>query len=237
MTDRLSERLAAGAGVVAALMTIMYVVMPPSTGTNPSASYVVSVIASNREGALFKNLVGTLSFFLFLFFLGSLFSALGRAEGGTGWMSLVAFGAGLVMTAVHSVESVVAYALAWHVAREGNLAVVTALSDIQNLVAYFYAVPLSVILAAASVVSFRTRVLPRWIAWMGFVASGLWLVGAAGVLDPQHGLATGIGLGVGLVLVFLVWIPATSIALMRQTGAADQASVVRTAEAAPAGMG
>src|SRR5947209_16569678 len=104
MTNRRLERLAAGGGIVGALMTVTYVVMPPNVGDYPYTSQVIANMARNHEGLLFKNLLGTLSFLLFLFFLGSLYSALRRAEGGTGWLSLLAFGAGIALTAVHSLE-------------------------------------------------------------------------------------------------------------------------------------
>jgi hypothetical protein len=54
-------------------------------------------------------------------------------------------------------------------------------------------------------------------------------VGTIGVLDPQNGPLTAIGLGIGL-LVYWLWIPATSIALMRRPEAAEHLSA-----AAPAG--
>lgn len=226
MSNRQLERIAAAAGIVGAMMTVAYVIMPPNLDTTSSASQVIEVVNAHREGILVKNLVGTLSFFPFLFFLGSLYSVLRRAEGDTGWLSLLAFGGGLALTAIHAIESVLAYALAWHVGKDANTAVVQALSDIQNLVAYFYAVPLAVMLLATSLVAWRTRVFPRWIAWLGFAAAAIWLVGAIGVVDPQHGPLTAIGFGGGLVLFFLVWLPATSVAIMRAPEAiADRADI------------
>jgi hypothetical protein len=232
MTDWRLERLAAGAGIVGTLMSVTYVVMPPHAGGYPYTRQVINEMARDREGLLFSNLLGTLSFFFFLFFLGSLYNTLRRAEGDTGWLSLLALGGGLVLTAVHSLESVVSYALAWHVAHEGDVAVVTALGDIGDLVAYFYAVPLAVMFVAASLVVYRTRVLPRWIAWVGFLAGAVWLVGAVGVLDPQNGPLTAVGFGGGLVLYWF-WIFATSIALMRQSEAAERMAL---AGAVPAGV-
>jgi hypothetical protein len=216
-------------------MTMTYIVMPPHGGSYPYTAEVINEMARDREGILFKNLLGTLSFFFFLFFLGSLYNTLRKAEGGTGWLSLLALGGGLVLTAVHSLETVVSYAVAWHVASEGNVAVVTALRDIEDLVAYYSAVPLAVMLVAASIVVYRTQVLPRWIAWLGFMAGVVWLVGAAGVLDPQNGPLTAVGFGGGIVLYVLLWIPATSIALMRQPDVAEQLSKVAPAGTVPAG--
>ena len=235
MTNRLLERFAAGAGLVGALVTMTYVLMPPQGGSYPYTAEVINQMAMDRQGTLFKNLLGTLSFFLFLFFLGSLYNTLRKAEGGTGWLSLLAFGGGLVFTAVHSLESVVSYALAWHVPSEGNVAVVTALEDINGLVAYYSAIPLAIMLIAASIVTHGTQVLPRWIAWLGFTAGIVWLVGAVGVLDPQNGPLTAVGFGGGLVLVYLVWMPATSIALMRQPDLGEELSKVAAARTLPLG--
>jgi hypothetical protein len=234
MTDRQLEQLAAGAGIVGTVMSVTYVIMPPHAGGYPYTRQVLKDMVRNHEGLLFSNLLGTLSFFFFLFFLGSLYNTLRRAEGGTGWLSLLTLGGGLVLTAVHSLESVVSYALAWHVAREGDVAVVTALGDIGDLVAYFYAVPLAVMFVAASIVAYQTGVLPRWIVWVGFAGGVVWLVGAVGVLDPQNGPLTAIGFGGGLVL-FWLWIAATSIALLRRPEAAKQVSTVTTT--APVGAG
>lgn len=234
MTNWRLERIAAGAGIVGTFMSITYVFMPPHGGAYPYTPAVIAEMARNHEAYLVKNLLGTLSFFFFLFFLGSLYSTLRRAEGDMGWLSLLAVGGGLLMTAVHSLESVASYALAWHVAHEGSVGAVTALGDIQDVTAYYYAVPLAVMFVAASIVAYRTRVLPRWIAWLGFVGGAVWLVGAVGVLDPQNGPLTAIGFGIGL-LAYWLWVPATGIALMRRPESAEHVSAMTTAGTVPAG--
>lgn len=230
MNDRGLERLAAGAGIAATLLSVTYVLMPPHVGGYPYTRSVIADIARNHEGILVSNLLGTLSFFFFLFFLGSLYSTLRRAEGDTGWLSALALGGGLVVTAVHSLESVASYALAWHVARDGNPAAVTLLGDLGDLVAYFYAIPLAVMFVAASLVAYRTRALPRWLAWAGFLAGAIWLIGGVGVLDPQNGPLTAVGFGGGLLL-FWFWIAATSITLLRRSGAGTVPATVGTAPA------
>ena len=236
MTNRSLERIAAGAGIIGVLLAITYVLMPPHDPSYPYTGQAISALANHREAYLFKNLLGTLSFFFFLFFLGSLYNTLRRAEGGSGWLSILALGGGLLFAAVHSVESIVSYALGWHVAQAGNIEVVTALEDIGSLVAYYYAVPLAVMLVATSIVVYRTRVLPRWLAWVGFATGTVWLVGAVGVLDPQHGPLTAIGFGGGLALFFLVWAPATSIALMRRTDVAEEEPARISVGAVPEGV-
>ena len=158
MTDTRLERLAAAGGFISVVLSLAYIFLSPGVDALAPASEVASVYAKNREAALFWNFIGTLSFFFFLFFLGALYNVLRRAEGGTGWLSLVAFSGGLGMIAIHSVETLAAYTLAWHVAQEGNLAVVQALFDLQNLAVYFWAILFAGMLTATSIITVRTLI-------------------------------------------------------------------------------
>jgi hypothetical protein len=45
MTNRRLERLAAGAGIVGALMTVTYVIMPPHGGSYPYTRQVINEMA------------------------------------------------------------------------------------------------------------------------------------------------------------------------------------------------
>ena len=220
MTDTRWERLAAAGGFISVVLSLAYIFLSPGVDALAPASEVASVYTKNREGALFWNFIGTLSFFFFLFFLGALYNVLRRAEGGTGWLSLVAFSGGLAQIAIHSVETLAAYTLAWHVAEDGNLAVIQALFDLQNLAVYYWAIPVAAMLTATSIITVRTLVFPRWLGWVGFVIAMGWLVAAAGVVDPhQGGPLTAIGELIALIGFELVWMPATSFFLMRRAGA------------------
>ena len=81
MTDRILERMGAACG-------ILYVVLLMA---GPSIGGPTSRVAFSLE---------ILGFLSFLFFLGSLWSALRRAEGGSGWLSATAFGAGLMSVTI-----------------------------------------------------------------------------------------------------------------------------------------
>lgn len=219
MNDTRSGGPSAAAGLVFALLQLAYIAFSLGVQPDTPIGEVASLYAQNRTSALLWNFVGALSFFFFLFFLGALWSALRRAEGDTGFLAMVALGAGLVVVAVHSLETVSAYTLAWHVAGEGNLAAVRVLFDLQNLVVYYYSIPLAAMLLATSIATLRTRVLPVWTAWVGIANGVLWLVAAVGVVDPQHGPLVVVAL-VALALLLLLWTPAVSIALMRRAGSA-----------------
>lgn len=91
------ERLAASAGLLFVVMRLSYLFLSPSMEPLASPAELARVYTQKSEVALFWNFIGTLGFFFFLFFLGALYNALRQAEGGTGWLSLVAFGGGLGM--------------------------------------------------------------------------------------------------------------------------------------------
>ena len=81
MSDRLWQRLGAACGIV-------YVVLllggSSIGGTNIQITFLMEILA----------------FLFFLFFLGNLWSALRRAEGGSGWLSATAFGGGLMSVTI-----------------------------------------------------------------------------------------------------------------------------------------
>ena len=77
MTDRFAQTLGAGAGIL----------------------YVVLLMAGNALGGPSSQLafsLEVLAFTSFLFFVGSLWGAMRRAEGGGGLLSATAFGAGVM---------------------------------------------------------------------------------------------------------------------------------------------
>jgi uncharacterized protein DUF4386 len=138
---------------------------------------------------------------------------------------LIAFGSGLGMLAIHSVETLSAYTLAWHVAQQGDLAVVQALFDLQNLAVYFWAIPMAGMLAATSIITIRTGVFPKWLGWVGLLIALGWLVDASGIVAPQQGPLSLIGGLIGIVGSELIWIPATSLLLIRSTKESPQMSL------------
>jgi uncharacterized protein DUF4386 len=215
MSNSRLERFAAAAGLIFVVMGLAYVFLSPSMDPLAPAAEVATVYTKNSAGALLWNFVGTLAFFFFLFFLGALYNVLCQAEGGTGWLSLIAFGSGLGMLAIHSVETLSAYTLAWHVAQQADLAVVQALFDLQNLAVYFWAIPMAAMLTATSIITLKTGVFPKWLGWFGLLVALGWLVDSAGIVTPQQGPLSLIGGLIGIVGTELVWIPATSLLLIR----------------------
>jgi hypothetical protein len=118
-------------------------------------------------------MVGALAF---LWFLTRLRSDLRGAEGGTGAVSNLVFGAGVTFAAVWMVSAALFASVAYVVALRGApvtdpdlVRVLPPLGRLVLLLPGGFAGLL--LLLAASVVILQTGVLPRWLAWLGIVAA------------------------------------------------------------------
>ena len=143
---------------------------------------------------------------VFVPFLGYLFAVLRRAEGGDGWLSATAFGAGLVALAVKLAS------FAPFIAARGTEAgtqiegALVAMNDASFMLTL---APLGVMVAAASTLIIRTGALPVWLGWAGAVTACALLVNSA-FLNAEFGPA---------FILFLLWTVLTSAIMTRRAGA------------------
>ena len=156
-----------------------------------------------------RNIIGAYMWVLgglaFLLFVSHLRSVLSRAEGGSGTLSNVAFGAGVVFTAVWSVSAValaaVAYAVESSDAPVSNPDVVRVLPQMAGLLLVLGGGFAGILLLlATSILTFRTGVLPRWLAWFGI------LVAIALVFDVIY----------MNIVPLLAWVVGASVVLLRR---------------------
>jgi hypothetical protein len=127
-----------------------------------------------------RNIVGAYMWVLgglaFLWFLTRLRSDLRQAEGGTGALSNLAFGAGVVFTAVWMVSAsafaAVAYAAKFGDAPVSNADLVRVLPQMAWLILLLGGGFVTLFLALlVSVLILQTGVFPRWLAWLGIVVA------------------------------------------------------------------
>jgi hypothetical protein len=191
-----------------------------------------TILAHLRHGRTPTETVGVtmeiLGFAVFLIFLGYLYRVLRRAEGAAGWGAAVAFGAGLLTTAVKLAGATAMLASEAHPAQlTPDLARV--LNDIGGggFVVSGYIYGIFVLAAAGS--AFASRALPRWLTISGLVAGVLTVAaGVAGILDP-------IGYVPVPFLLCLAWVLVTSIVLTVRGGQRAR-SRSGDATAVPAGV-
>ena len=153
----------------------------------------------------------------FLVFVAGLRSVLRRAEGDPGTLSNLVFGAGVVFTAVWSVSAAalasVAYAVEVSGARVSNPDLVTVLPSLGGLLLLLGGGFAGILLlAATSILIFRTGVLPRWLAWFGII------VAIALVFDVTY----------MNILPLVAWVLGASIALLRRQNETATAAVPKS---------
>ena len=184
----------------------------PQLGAVSGILYVALLFTPSLVGgdvAVRNELVGI----LFLIpFLAYLWSVLRQAEGEGGWLSATIFGAGLVDLTIKlgsAAPSVAAEQL------EEGTPLDTALHDMNSASFILSMLPLSVLTAAFAIVTLRTRVLPRWLGWMGAITSGALLANGM-ALEAEFGPA---------FLLFLLWTAVTSVVLIPRARAGSRRAV------------
>ena len=173
-----------------------------------SADAVVAHYTGNQGAIFAQSMLFLAGAAIYLWFLGSLRSFLLRAEGGTGRVSAIAFGAGVVWIGL----SMLAQAFQIGLAAAPAAAALPALIATMNAVFTISALPLAVLLAAVAVVTLRHRAFPAWLGWVAVVAAGAQLLLWWSTVVSSGPLAADGWLSYALYPAFLVWlVPATIV--------------------------
>jgi hypothetical protein len=147
---------------------------------------------------------------LFLLFLGGMYGALRRGEGGSGALSAAAFAGGVATALVWPIGMVIGQ-VAMDIGRQGGDPVtMQVLEGAAPLTLALSALPRAALLAAASGVVLRGGVAPRWIGWLGAVLVPVTLAGTATLLTPAAFPLAALGM-----LLFLAWVGALSAGALR----------------------
>src|SRR6266511_5118943 len=194
----------------------------PVSASDPVGE-IAGYFADNREALRAQGLLFVIGAGFLLWFLGSLRSFLIRAEGGTGRLSTVAFGAGVASTVITVVA--LAFQIGLATAPGGDVApalvgTMDALFTVANL-------PLAVMLIAVAVVSFRTRAFPAWLGWLSVAAAAAQLAPSFGMILDSGPLAADGWLAAYVPYpLYVVWLAAATTAMIRRIGRPAQTVVV-----------
>lgn len=208
MSDKLVARLGAASGI--AYVVLAMIGTSVGGGGSPdltaSRAEIAAWVAKQHVGSTvhiaggFMELLGLLAFIVFV---ATLFSIFRRVEGGSGLLSTIVLGAGLVSVTVKLASAGPAFAVYWRGHEGLNPQLSAALID-QNNFSFLLTWSIdAVLLGAAALIILRTRVLPRWLGWL------------AAVLSPALVLSTFAANHVPpfAMLLTLVWFVATSAVL------------------------
>jgi hypothetical protein len=167
--------------------------------------------AANQSALVTQSMLFLAGAAVSLWFLGSLRTHLLRAEGGTGRLSTVAFGAGVAW----ATTNMVAQAFQVGVASDPGGSAPTALLKTMNAVFTIANLPLAVMLVAVAVVSLRYHAFATWLAFLAFAAAGAQSVLWVSTAFDTGPLAADGWLSFALYPFFLIWLLPATIAMIR----------------------
>lgn len=194
------ERVAPLSGVVFAGLLVIAAVSLNNYGYLPSSESLREFFADGAGRIETAGYLGTVSGVFLIWFAGSVFASLRSAEGGNRRLSAVALGGGAVGGGLVSVAfTIIAVSGARGGASGGISSEMATLGyDLYGgIMGGALGMALAAFIGAAAVIAFRTRVWPRWLAWVSAIA-------ALGSISPVAYI---------FVAVDLVWIVIVSVLL------------------------
>jgi hypothetical protein len=217
MSDDRYARYGAASGLVFAILVLVgfLVVVPTPPDIDASAVAWASYYVDHQDAIRAGFTIVAVGLFFFIWFLGSLRSALASAEGGTARLTSVAYGAGLVAATLLLVGLAAGETAAFR-PDDVTPGVTRALNDVFVVIAAPGAATLTALFAATALVGFRYDALPGWAAGLSAMAAIGQLPAIGAALTTTGAFAGDGALGLFVpVFTFLIGLVAISIALMR----------------------
>ena len=185
-SNNVTERYTGVAGI---LFVILYVI-PALTwgGIRPDqpATSVASELINHRGAAVvsaYLLLAGSVA--LLVFAAGMSRAAAGGAS--TRNLSAIAFGAGLLSAALLAVANALLGALGGYIITGSAAETIRALNGLWDGLSTVSGLFLGVFAIAVSLLAFDTRMLARWMRWLGVVAGVVLIIGSGSLATPFRG--------------------------------------------------
>ena len=188
-------------------MAGLFVASPPAV-TTPMANLIAYYEANRQMVMVQAYLTNGLTGILLMVFVAALQSALRRTEGESSTLSNLLLVAGTVVTSLSCLEALFVQVVANHIAATHDAAVIRTLLELNAQIDTFKLPILSIMIAAASWLSWRVQASPPWLVWVGAVEALLLVVASGNSLFPGEALPIVLDIS---ALGLLVWTPAVSV--------------------------
>jgi hypothetical protein len=219
MSEDVWPKVGASAGIVTAVLLILGFVFGPS-GSPPafddSAREVQAFIQDNHGELQAQVALGFATLAAFTWFLGSVFYRLQAAERDAR-LSAVALAGGIVLVIGATIGTCAQGAAVYH-ADSLDANTVRGLWDLSVFGFLFFAAGFAVLAGASGALAIRTNVLPDWLCFYSVLAAVyVFVVGVVGTFSETGAFSPSDGvLGLIALLVFIVWLLAMGVTLVRE---------------------
>ena len=191
------------------------IVEKPEIGLAPPED-IVAFVEANRARLGQVPIAQVLAWSAFIWFMGSLRSALAEREGSPYRLSAVTFGSGILIAGLFIAAAALQLEIVfgdWSTTDPDAVNARWAIYDASDGFIGITPFIRAVLLASASLITLRHGGLPRWLGWVGIVAAVVNFVGGFDSLAPEGVSITGHQLSD--LFIFLAWIMLASIVLVR----------------------
>lgn len=215
MSDSKFERLGLLGGVVFVVLTVLGALLPgqPPDPSAP-AGEIVDYVSSNSGAIGAGSYLGGLGALFLVFWAGSLWRAMSRAEHDSPRLAVVA-ALGLVLGgAMATAAAALLSAISFQADQLGDQATVYWAILITIQASTF--VGLAVQTAAVAALGIRTKFIPAWLAW---ASAGVAVLGIIGLLAVANDADAWLGFGFVTFLLWSVWILCVTAVLWRKLDA------------------
>lgn len=216
MRPNVLERWGAASGLLSIALGVAAAAFERPWPDDPAA--LSAFIADHRSAILAQSLLFVLSAAAYLWFLGSLRSFLLGGESGSGRLTGVAFGAGLVWAGMNIAGQAPQIVLTLPAERGMAPGLARAVEDLGFVMLGLANLPMAVLLAAVAVVTLRTGVLPRWLGWLAVVAGAAAFTLTFGVAQASGPLAPSGWLTYALYPATLIWLLPAPFVMIHRLG-------------------
>ncbi len=207
------EKYGALAGIVFVVLNIIgSVLMGSPPASDDSNDKILQWFVDKDSGIKTATFLGALSVIFMLWFLGTLWRHMSKAEGGNPRVSVVSaaglIGSGALWTASAAIQAAVAMRIDTDGA--GASGFMYGLSGVFMAAAGAF---VATHLLATNLLALRTKWLPSWHAGIGLLAGVGFVISSAGTMTDSGGL-----MAVGMIsfLVWALWIILTSVQMYRK---------------------
>jgi hypothetical protein len=211
-TDSRFERLPALAGFAFVALTVASTFLPGAPpASDASAAKIATYFRDNAGAIKAATFLGGLGIVALLWWFGSLWRVLHRAEGepsGLAITAAISLAAGLALAMVSGVFTATAAIRIDSIGESSQLLFTLSLVAIAGA-----GFAIAAFLGAVCVLSHRTRLLPSWTDYVGGLAAVAFLVGGLGVATDANVVNV---FAIVAFFVWCVWIIAVSVVIWRR---------------------